>query len=263
MIASGLESKGRLRRRVVMLDDGSVAYKSEWMESGEAPQLSPTVFLVEQAPGSTLKTHFHRQNEFQVVVQGTAMLGRHPVRPYTVHYAGAYTGYGPLVAGPEGLAYFTMRAAFDTGTLTDVAQVLRGPKRQHHAAPVEPTTSSRLQALQAAEASDLLNRPGDAVYSGLHRLPPHGSMELQPTPGSAGMFAMVIVGSALARETSLQRWESIFLSSDETALALHAGASGCELLTMQIPLLDEAYSSQVQNTGSAPAFDGGAGVVTA
>src|SRR5678816_3651970 len=97
--------------------DGDTYIKSEWMAnvtggSGDA-ELSPTVFLVEQAPNVSLRTHFHRQNQFQIFVRGSGTIGRHPLGPLMVHYAGAYSGYGPLVAGPEGLAYFTLRTVFE------------------------------------------------------------------------------------------------------------------------------------------------------
>ena len=250
MIAFGLEANGRLRRRYLTLEDGFGAYKSEWMESGEGSQLSPTVFLVEQPAGSTLNTHFHRQNEFQVVVQGMGTLGPHPLRPYTVHYAGAYSGYGPIVAGPEGLSYFTIRATFDIGALNDKALMQRGPKRQEHPAPVEACAESRLQTLQVSESSELINRPGDALSSGLHRLPAGSSMALQPAPAGEGLFAMVIAGSAVVQGTTLRRWENVFLSCADTALRMYAGESGCEFLTMQMPRLDEAY----RTSGTIPAL---------
>ena len=85
------------------------------MQGGRGPGLSPTVFLVEQPPNSVLAPHFHAQNQFQVVKDGSGTLGPHAVGPGSVHYAGAFTGYGPLVAGPAGLSYFTIRAVYETG----------------------------------------------------------------------------------------------------------------------------------------------------
>jgi hypothetical protein len=32
-----------------------------------------------------------------------------------VHYAGAFTGYGPLIAGPQGITYFTLRPVCESG----------------------------------------------------------------------------------------------------------------------------------------------------
>ena len=116
MITLGTQAHAQARRRAIPVAE-SVFYKGEWMESGEDPWLSPTVFLAEQPPNYTLETHFHRQNQFQLVVEGSATLGRETLAPVTVHYAGAYTGYGPLISGPEGVKYFTIRPVFDTGLI--------------------------------------------------------------------------------------------------------------------------------------------------
>ena len=64
----GTAEHGRRRRRFLRLDNGFEYHKSEWLESPADDVPSPTAFLVEQGPGSTLPTHFHTQNEFQVVV---------------------------------------------------------------------------------------------------------------------------------------------------------------------------------------------------
>ena len=73
------------------------------------PARQPQAFLVEQDPNWTLRTHFHLQFQFQVVVAGSGTLGRHPLAPYTVHYTTPESGYGPIVSGDEGLSYFTIR----------------------------------------------------------------------------------------------------------------------------------------------------------
>ncbi|RZL93722.1 MAG: hypothetical protein EOP82_06700 [Variovorax sp.] len=66
--------------------------------------------LIEQAPDSTLCTHFRRRNRFQPFVRGSGIFGGDPLQPAAVHHA-AYTGYGPLVSGPEVLDHFTIRMA--------------------------------------------------------------------------------------------------------------------------------------------------------
>src|SRR5688572_4441868 len=102
------------------------------MESGNDPRLSPTVFLVEQPPNTTLQPHFHRQNQFQLFVGGGGTFGRAPLQPITVHYAGAYTAYGPLVAAGQGIQYFTIRPVCESGFIPVAEReqkMIRGPKR--------------------------------------------------------------------------------------------------------------------------------------
>jgi hypothetical protein len=99
--------------------------------------LFPMAFLVEQDPGGTANAHFHRQDQFQLVVGGYGMLGRHEVRPVTVHFTGAHTAYGPIRASEdEGVAYFTLRNGFDPGarfmTIPENRVALRTiPGRRH------------------------------------------------------------------------------------------------------------------------------------
>ena len=92
MIAHGCARLARETRHHRVLDNGFSFHRSEWMQAGHDPVLSPTVFLVEQPPGAELPPHFHTQNQFQVVKEGYGSLGRHTIGPGSVHYAGAYTG---------------------------------------------------------------------------------------------------------------------------------------------------------------------------
>ncbi len=67
MIAYGLRERGTANRRLLPMPGGSYG-KSEWMENGRNPDESPTVFMIEQPPDSTIPKHFHRHNQFQLFV---------------------------------------------------------------------------------------------------------------------------------------------------------------------------------------------------
>ena len=114
MIVIGTAAAAAGRRIDVPIQNGRVAGRTDWLESGTDPSLSPTVVLVNLPPASVLDTHFHRENQFQLFVRGNGSIGPHAISPLTVHYAGAYTGYGPLAAGSEGLSYFTIIPVFYT-----------------------------------------------------------------------------------------------------------------------------------------------------
>ena len=64
-------------------------------------------------PGSSLGTHFHFQDQFQLVIKGGGTIGRSPLQRFSLHYASGHTGYGPLVAGEGGMTYYTIRAITD------------------------------------------------------------------------------------------------------------------------------------------------------
>ena len=244
MIITASASLGQARRRHLRLPDGFEYYKSEWMECGQDPVLSPTVFLVEQVPGARLVTHFHGQNQFQVFVAGSGTIGPHALGPVVVHYAGAYTGYGPIVAGAQGLSYFTIRSVFEQGAMVLPEKrdmMRRGPKRQFHTAQILPSEPDALAALASAVVEDLVADQPDGVAVRRIRIPPgQASAGLDPSLGW-GQFSMVIAGSLEHQGRALVRWESLFASPDEAAPVLRAGPEGADVLCLRPAPQDPAY----------------------
>lgn len=244
MMVTGSAAAASGRRVDVPIQDGRIAGKTDWLEAGRDPTLSPTAFLVELPPDSVLDTHFHRENQFQLFVRGEGSIGRHPIRPLTVHYAGAYTGYGPLVAGPEGVTYFTIRPVFDTGALylsQARDQMVRGPKRQLQSEPVIPMSPDALRGLQARNVVDLIALQPDRIAARLVRLPPHAAhVDLDPA-ASGGQFLVVIGGSIARADGGLHRLDMVFLSADEPPFRLQAGADGAEVVLLQLPVKAHAY----------------------
>lgn len=199
---------------------------------------SPQAFLVEQPPRWQLQTHFHLRHQFQVVVQGAGTLGRHPVGPLAIHYASAYSAYGPLVAGEAGLSYLTLRVTSDTAAwyLPDAREhlKLRIPKQQVHAAPscnadvpLDSSTGPQQETLIAPDAGGL------AAW--MVRLPGHADVAAPPggTAGS-GRFYVVTKGSLRVAGEELEGLATVFVSSDDV-LALRSGAGGAEVLVLQFP----------------------------
>lgn len=243
MIAIGTEERALRRRRPIQVADATF-HKGEWMETGEDPTLSPTVFLAEQPAHYNLGTHFHRQNQFQLFVAGSGTLGPERLDPVTVHYAGAYTGYGPLLAGAEGVKYFTIRPVFDTGFIPASEareKMVRGPKRHAQVALGTPWDEERLAAL--ARAEDRFALPADRGLAVRHvRLPPAAARDLEHAETSIGFFVFVLSGTATVAGSTLGRWESAFATADER-LVLTAGARGAEIVVLHVPPTDPAYRS--------------------
>lgn len=241
MIAYGKRSRGERTRRALAVGAEAPYYKSEWMACGQDPWLSPTIFMVEQPPGSELPTHFHRQNEFQVVVQGGGAIGKHAVSPISVHYAGAYTGYGPVTAGANGLSYFTIRPVFDTGVLLAAearTKMIRGPKRQVHASPYEATP---LAAAKNGSGAVLIEPGEDGLFCGVAYLGAGGGLETGFHPDSGGTFYLVLEGSLEVAGERLGLWESAYLSAHEPSMNLQAGPEGAAVLVMRCPPTAPAY----------------------
>lgn len=96
--------------------------------------------------------HFHPCDQFQLVVGGSGRIGAHAVQPYAVHYARRDTGYGPVVAGAEGLSYLSIRAAasWDTHYLPEARALLGpGPRQNLFASPVDRIPPAALRQLRA------------------------------------------------------------------------------------------------------------------
>jgi hypothetical protein len=239
MVSFGESSLGAARRRPLNICGGTF-HKAEWMESGQAPGLAPTVFLVEQPPNTTLEPHFHTRNQFQLFVGGAGRIGPLEVLPVTVHYAGAYTGYGPLVSGGEGIKYFTIRSQFESGFVPATQareKMLRGPKRHKDAFVGHPSSPEALLALSQVERTDIIERQAGLGVE-LLRLPANARCRVSPIEDSAGCFLFVLSGRASVAGVERELWEPAFVPLCDGAKEVTTATTGAELVVLHIP--DEA-----------------------
>ncbi|WP_137917021.1 hypothetical protein [Hydrogenophaga sp. 2FB] len=102
------------RRRC--FDEGQFRGMADYLfETAPGEEPGPQALVARQAPGWTLPVHFHMQYQFQVVLRGSGTLGKHVLAPGSVHYTSPQSGYGPILAGEDGLDYFTIRVLTDKG----------------------------------------------------------------------------------------------------------------------------------------------------
>jgi len=207
-----------------------------------ADAIYPMAFLVEQDADVTVQAHFHQSDQFQVIVGGSAMLGRHPVRDLAVHFAGACSPYGPIRAAERGLDYFTLRNGWDPGARYmpaargDLRALRRGPHRETVAPPqtvLDPAALARCDA----SACDVLIAPApDGLAAWRYRVPPRASITGPPPQSSRGQMWLV-VGGALTRPDAptLPARSCLFVFPTDPALAVTAGPGGAELLCLQYP----------------------------
>lgn len=243
MIMFGTRAHGESRRRQITAL-GLQAHKAEWMESGEDPLLSPTIFLVEQPPDCAVPPHFHRQNQFQLFVEGGGTIGAGKLEALTVHYAGAYTGYGPLVSGPDGLKYFTIRPVFETGAIPlEEARdkMVRGPKRHATSGPVKTSSLDDLSLLAVPVSLDAIPFSADGLGARILRLPPHAAAHVDAPPAADAMFMVVLAGSVVHNAGELTQWESVFSTRYEDLPRFSAGPQGAEVIFLFTPAKAQAY----------------------
>ena len=197
--------------------------------------LAPMAFLVEQDPGEVANAHYHRADQFQVVVAGSGTLGSHTVRPVAVHFAGAYTAYGPIRAGDDGLTYFTLRNGFDPGARYMLharnRDALRGVSgRRHREAVAGP--------LNDDTAGILLGPTPDGLTVTRYRLAANASLAGSAPSDGAGQYWLVIAGELRRDNDVLGPLSCAFVRPDNPAFSAIAGAAGADVLAMQFPRQD-------------------------
>ena len=243
MITFGTQAQAAAKRRAVQ-SMGVTFHKAEWMDSGQDPVLSPTVSLIEQPAGFEFMSHFHRQNQFQIFVGGSGSIGAHALAPVVVHYAGAHTGYGPLVAGPLGIQYFTLRAVAESGFIP-VAEhrekMIRGPKRHAQSPQLAVSSAEAMRRLDEIDDSFVIPLCDDGMGARLLRIPPGQAIEVMHPPGCQGQFIFVLEGAVDLAGRELARWEQLYATRDESMARLTASAAGAQLLCLSLPHQAEPY----------------------
>lgn len=196
----------------------------------------PDVYFVEQGPGVVLPAHFHRENQFQIVMLGDGTFGKKPMQAFRLHYAGAYTPYGPIAAGNDGIGYLTVRATYDPGarTMPDERDELHAVGRKPRdlvSAPIEFGRPAR------PERRAILGPEPDGVAAWLYELPPGASIEGPDPSGTAGQFLVVLDGEMRASDGKLLPPRScVFVDSGEGAQTLVATADAAlAVLALQFP----------------------------
>lgn len=192
--------------------------------AGDPPapgSIYPMAFLVEQDAGSVVGAHYHQADQFQVVVGGTGRLGRHDVAPGAIHYAGAWSPYGPLAAGSNGLQYFTLRNGWDPGArymeFADNRAALRATARHHREATGDSMSTE------------------DGLCAQHHILAPREQVTGPEPSTGAGQFWLVLSGNLLCEGRELPVRSCVFVDPNEPPLTAIAGATGLRVLTVQYP----------------------------
>jgi hypothetical protein len=198
--------------------------------------LFPMAFLVEQDPGSTARSHYHQQDQFQLVVGGYGTLGLHEVRPVTVHFTGAHTAYGPIRASQdEGVWYFSLRNGFDPGarfmTMPENRVALRTvPGRRHRESVAGPLPGP------TAVAETLLGPDPDGMTAWRYSLAPGETVTGSDPAKGRGQYWVVTGGSLTRDGEALPRLSCAFVFPDDDPFEGTAGPDGLEVVAMQFPL---------------------------
>lgn len=211
---------------------GGTRYRPDTAPPPGPDTIYPVAFLVEQDPDMLVGAHFHRSDQFQVMVQGGGRLGTHDTGPVAVHFAGAFTAYGPIRSGPEGLHYFTLRNGWDPGAryMPGARADLPRPRRHREAL-------GRLSASAAPTAARevILGPEPDGLAAWRWRLGDGARLDGPDPQAGRGQFWLVLGGTLEREGEAFGVHSCVFVQPDECALTAAAGAGGLDVLAMQFP----------------------------
>ncbi len=184
------------------------------------------------SPHGVIEPHYHDVDQYQVVVRGDGRIGRHELRPGSIHDVDHHTTYGPIVAGPGGLAYFTLRP-FVAGGRYDMPQS-RHLKKVRSGAAFTAQTDVELPVAAAEQHMVAATARGAEAF--LLRTPPGGSI-VDPLAGSdpRGGYYLVLAGSIHSGDTVLPPESCAFRDAAAPALTGHAGAEGAVVVFLAFP----------------------------
>jgi hypothetical protein len=239
--------EAQAQRTHLVHPDGRETWVSRFFTASAETPDQPVAFVVEKKADAIIPTHFHEVNQFQVIVAGHGTLGKHEVQPVTTHYTNGFTGYGPICAAAQGLAFFTLRNQFDAGGArffpAGRSFMKPAPKRHRLSDPLPPGDAAALKSLQS-EARDPVFAPDpDGLAAWRLRVTP-GSRTHAPDPAQGGgQYCLVTGGTLLHDGIAYPRLSCVYVSRQEDPFLLHAGPDGLEVLLLQFPVA-EAYPSQ-------------------
>jgi hypothetical protein len=191
----------------------------------------PMAYLVSQGADTQIAPHFHQNDQFQVFISGRGRMGNVPLRAVTVHFAGAFTAYGPIVAEGSPIEYLTLRNGYDPG-----AQWMPGAKEKLKAAVARTHREATSAPADADANSSILIAPQqDGLAAWMHRVPAGASFTGGDPAGGAGQFWFSLTGGFTRGGKAHGPRSCLFLSDDERPLTVTAGEAGLEMIIVQFP----------------------------
>jgi hypothetical protein len=207
-------------------------------ETGDAESDAPNCKLIEQQPRGVLQSHFHIVDQFQIMVAGEGLLGKHQVAPYTVHFAAKHTGYGPITAGEQGLHYMVFRLGKDAGAgyLPEQRGDMKDlPRRHVMGAPVGCLNDAKRAALESTVEHKAIAMQADGLFATVYQAPAQQSISVPDPIVGRGQFIYIASGSAIADGQTHEAGTAIFIAPTDPQATLTTGPLGAEILVMQFP----------------------------
>ncbi len=213
----------------------------------------PQVLLVEQSARAELLPHYHACDQFQIFIEGEGKLGKHDVKPVSIHYTNAYTGYGPIVAAEGGiLQYFVLRPGFDVlglgqylhkPELREKLRVHTGQKRVLMAdvnvksmAEIKVVRGSSERRLFGVERGD----PDAGLFADVLELGGNVQYTAPDPHDGGGQVVLVLEGILVHNGSEIGVRSALAVTHEENAVSFSAGPGGLQALILQYPRRSES-----------------------
>ena len=195
----------------------------------------PVAFLAESSPQRLLRTHYHVVDQFQIIVKGGGVLGKHKLAIHAVHFSRAHTPYGPIVNNEQGIGFLTLRARHDPGAqfIPERTEALKSVADRN---PWQVTEVPKFEgegevALNAF--SEIKDDKGLAAYS--LKLKPRVKTSAPDPSNSEGQYLVITKGSLIYEGKENKAITIVFVKPHEKSFQLEAGQDGLEALVLNFP----------------------------
>jgi rubredoxin len=249
--------------QIAAYDDVRAGAKTREVEIGQAirteflcPELGnksdPHAFLAERTANGIIRPHYHDVDQFQIVVTGGGTFGKHELAMHTVHFARAYTPYGPIIADQRGLGFLTLRKIRAEGFFalaTKKEELKRIPNRKPWQKSEQPVFEG-VDAVTLHPFSHIRDENGLAAYS--LKLKPNAKAATPDASRSDGQYLIITKGSLNYDGKEHKAITIVFVRPDEKPFQMVAGAEGLEALVLNFPR-DAAQSTGAQRAAPAAA----------
>lgn len=214
---------------------------------GNAP--GPQATMSEMTPNETIIPHFHGTTQFQLFIAGRGTIGarNEPLAPVSVQFKDHHTAYGPVVAGPQGLAFTALR--IKTGNSAPVyldkpgyRDHLKPSKRRNWIAPpvelsIEPVLQARKE--KAWEPLYDMSKIDDGMAAHVLRLGAN-RVAKGPDPKAAGGYYIFVANGTMMKEglaggEELPKWSMTVVETTDDEFEIRAGPKGLEAIVMEFP----------------------------
>jgi hypothetical protein len=228
--------RGRTLTRTSFIEPAALAAKAWKVEAGGGggEEDGPQAILAQYPTPEVIEAHFHRTDQFQIVVEGGGRIGQRAYDPVSVQYTDGYTPY-TITPAPAGISFFVLRARADTGAypMPQMKAMKEGKGGRGPVSRVVPPGEAPASGHVLVE--ELLGPEPDGMRALMLRAGPGAAPAGPSAAESAGQFYVLTRGSVQYGGRELPTWSVFWVGLKDPAPELVAGARGCDVVVTQFP----------------------------